>query len=64
MHVSLVPYIAASKESKTKPTQHSVRELLSLEIQPDIVVARTEQVLEDNVLEKMRYFVILKKIMF
>lgn len=61
MHVSLVPYIAASKESKTKPTQHSVRELLSLGIQPDIVVARTEQVLEDNVLEKIALFCNIEK---
>ncbi|AXF95865.1 CTP synthase [Spiroplasma phoeniceum] len=61
MHVSLVPYIAASKESKTKPTQHSVRELLSLGIQQDIVVARTEQVLEDNVLEKIALFCNIEK---
>ncbi|MFX4056794.1 MAG: CTP synthase [Spiroplasma sp. hy2] len=61
MHVSLVPYIAASKESKTKPTQHSVRELLSLGIQPHIVVARTEQVLEDNVLEKIALFCNIEK---
>ncbi|WP_353486472.1 CTP synthase [Spiroplasma phoeniceum] len=61
MHVSLVPYIAASKESKTKPTQHSVRELLSIGIQPDIVVARTEQVLEDNVLEKIALFCNIEK---
>nr|WP_275428838.1 CTP synthase (glutamine hydrolyzing) [Spiroplasma citri] len=61
MHVSLVPYIAASKESKTKPTQHSVRELLSLGIQPDIVVARTEQALDDNVLEKIALFCNIEK---
>ncbi|UZQ29627.1 MAG: CTP synthase [Spiroplasma phoeniceum] len=61
MHVSLVPYIAASKELKTKPTQHSVRELLSLGIQPDIVVARTEKVLEDNVLEKIALFCNIEK---
>ncbi|WFG98649.1 CTP synthase [Spiroplasma citri] len=61
MHVSLVPYIAASKESKTKPTQHSVRELLSLGIQPDIVIARTEQTLDDNVLEKIALFCNIEK---
>ncbi len=61
IHVSLVPYIATSKESKTKPTQHSVRELLSLGIQPDIVVARTEQVLEDNVIEKIALFCNIEK---
>ncbi|AGM24749.1 CTP synthase [Spiroplasma chrysopicola] len=56
MHVSLVPYIAASQEAKTKPTQHSVRELLSLGIQPDIVVARTEHYLEDSVIDKIALF--------
>ncbi|WP_368486889.1 CTP synthase [Spiroplasma sp. DGKH1] len=56
MHVSLVPYIAASKESKTKPTQHSVRELLSFGIQPDIIVARTEQPLDESVLAKIALF--------
>ncbi|WP_338955289.1 CTP synthase [Spiroplasma endosymbiont of Polydrusus cervinus] len=61
MHVSLVPYIAASKESKTKPTQHSVRELLSLGIQPDIVVARAEQVLDENVIEKIALFCNIEK---
>ncbi|WP_425380233.1 CTP synthase [Spiroplasma endosymbiont of Stenodema calcarata] len=61
MHVSLVPYIAASKESKTKPTQHSVRELLSLGIQPDIVVARAEQVLDDSVIEKIALFCNIEK---
>ena len=39
----LVPYIAASQEMKTKPTQHSVKELLSLGIQPDIIVCRSER---------------------
>lgn len=61
MHVSLVPYIAASKESKTKPTQHSVRELLSLGIQPDIVVARAEQLLDDSLIEKIALFFNIEK---
>lgn len=61
MHVLLVPYIAVSKELKTKPTQHSARELLSLGIQPDIIVTRTEQVLEDNVLEKIALFCNIEK---
>lgn len=61
MHVSLVPYIAASKESKTKPTQHSVRELLSLGIQPDIVVARAEQLLDDSLIEKIALFCNIEK---
>jgi CTP synthase len=42
IHVTLVPYLAASQEQKTKPTQHSVKDLLSLGIQPDIIVARSE----------------------
>ncbi len=43
IHLTLVPYIAASKEIKTKPTQHSVKELRSIGIQPDILVCRSEQ---------------------
>ena len=43
LHVTLVPYIACSKEYKTKPTQHSVKELLSIGIQPDVIVLRSEQ---------------------
>ena len=43
IHVTLVPYIAAAGELKTKPTQHSVRELTSLGIQPDVLVCRSEQ---------------------
>ncbi len=43
LHVTLVPYIAASQEMKTKPTQHSVKELLSWEIQPDIIVCRSDR---------------------
>ncbi|HLQ22532.1 MAG TPA: CTP synthase, partial [Gemmatimonadales bacterium] len=43
MHLTLVPYIAAAGELKTKPTQHSVRELMQIGIQPDILVCRSEQ---------------------
>lgn len=43
MHLTLVPYIAAAKELKTKPTQHSVKELRSIGIQPDILLCRAEQ---------------------
>ncbi len=43
MHLTLVPYIAAAKELKTKPTQHSVKELRSIGIQPDILLCRSEQ---------------------
>jgi CTP synthase len=42
VHVTLVPYIAAAGELKTKPTQHSVRELMEIGIQPDILICRTE----------------------
>ncbi len=45
IHLTLVPYIAASSESKTKPTQHSVKELRSIGIQPDVLVCRSEQFL-------------------
>ncbi|MCV5638787.1 CTP synthetase, partial [Escherichia coli] len=41
MHLTLVPYLAAAGEVKTKPTQHSVKELLSIGIQPDILVCRS-----------------------
>ncbi len=42
IHVTLVPYLSASKEQKTKPTQHSVKDLLSLGIQPDVIVCRSD----------------------
>ncbi len=43
IHLTLVPYIAAAGELKTKPTQHSVRELMEIGIQPDILICRSEQ---------------------
>ncbi len=43
IHLTLVPYIAAAGEVKTKPTQHSVRELMEIGIQPDILICRTER---------------------
>src|SRR3546814_8759616 len=48
IHVTLVPFIAAAGELKTKPTQHSVRDLTSLGIQPDVLVCRCEQPLPDS----------------
>ena len=45
VHVTLVPCIAAAQELKTKPTQHSVKELLSIGIQPDILLCRTDRFL-------------------
>ncbi len=56
IHVTLLPYLAASKEHKTKPTQHSVKELLSIGIQPDVVVLRSERSVEDSVKDKISLF--------
>ena len=56
MHVTLVPYIAAAGEVKTKPTQHSVKELRSIGIQPDILVCRSEKPLPYNIKEKISEF--------
>lgn len=56
VHLTLVPYISTSGEQKTKPTQHSVKELLSLGIQPDVIVLRTEKPLEDGLADKIGLF--------
>ncbi|SCW41396.1 CTP synthase [Sphingobium faniae] len=56
VHVTLVPYIAAAGELKTKPTQHSVRELTSLGIQPHILLCRCEQPLPDGERRKIALF--------
>lgn len=56
VHLTLVPYIATSSEIKTKPTQHSVKELRSIGIQPDILVCRSEQVLPDEQRRKIALF--------
>ena len=56
VHVTLVPYIKASRELKTKPTQHSIKELRSLGIQPDIIVCRSEQPLPEEVRTKIALF--------
>lgn len=56
IHVTLVPYLAASHEQKTKPTQHSVKELLSIGIQPDIIVLRSEQPVGDEQRKKIALF--------
>ena len=56
LHVTLMPYIAASQEMKTKPTQHSVKELLSLGIQPDIIVCRAEQSISRELKDKVALF--------
>ncbi|MEK9500186.1 CTP synthase [Gaopeijia maritima] len=56
VHLTLVPYIAAAGELKTKPTQHSVRELMQIGIQPDIVICRTEHPLDDDIRRKIALF--------
>lgn len=56
MHLTLVPYIAAAGELKTKPTQHSVKELRSIGIQPDILLCRSEQPLPDGERRKIASF--------
>ncbi len=53
VHVSLVPFIGPTGESKTKPTQHSVRELRSIGIQPDAIVLRSDRPITDNLKEKI-----------
>jgi CTP synthase len=61
IHVTLVPYIAAAGELKTKPTQHSVRELTSLGIQPNILLCRCEQPLPDSERAKIALFCNVRK---
>jgi len=56
IHLTLVPYIAATAELKTKPTQHSVRELMQIGIQPDILVCRTERPLSEELKRKIAQF--------
>ncbi len=60
IHVTLVPYLPMSGELKTKPTQHSVKELRSIGIQPDIIICRTEQTLNDDVKRKIALFCNIK----
>ena len=56
VHLTLVPWIAAAQELKTKPTQHSVKELRAIGIQPDILLCRSERALADEVKEKIALF--------
>ncbi|UFT98975.1 CTP synthase [Radiobacillus kanasensis] len=56
LHCTLVPYIQAAGELKTKPTQHSVKELRSLGIQPDVIVLRTEKTISQEMKEKIALF--------
>ena len=61
IHVTLLPYISGSNEIKSKPTQHSVKELQSLGIKPDIIVCRTELDIPDSVREKLSLFCNVRK---
>ena len=56
IHLTYVPYIAAAKEFKSKPTQHSVKQLLEQGVQPDMLVLRTEHKLNDTLLHKVALF--------
>jgi len=56
MHLTLVPYIAAAGELKTKPTQHSVRELMEIGIQPQILICRSEHPLDEDIRRKIALF--------
>lgn len=61
IHVTLLPYIAGSNELKSKPTQHSVKELQSLGIKPDILVCRSEYQISDSMKEKIALFCNVRK---
>ncbi|MCL2339481.1 MAG: CTP synthase [Actinomycetia bacterium] len=56
IHVTLLPYVAAENELKTKPTQHSVKELRSIGVQPDFIVCRSDHPLDDQVRDKIALF--------
>jgi CTP synthase len=60
VHVTLVPFLDFAGEAKTKPSQHSVKELLSLGIKPDILVCRTQRPLEDDMRKKLAQFCHIK----
>lgn len=61
IHVTLVPYLESSREHKSKPTQHSVKELQSFGIMPDIIVARCNHPLEESILKKIALFCNVKE---
>jgi CTP synthase len=61
IHLTLVPYIKTSGEIKTKPTQHSVKDLRTIGIQPDILICRSEQPLEEHAREKIALFTNVEK---
>lgn len=61
IHVTLIPYLESSGEHKSKPTQHSVKELQSFGIMPDVIVARCDRPVEKSVLDKLSLFCNVKK---
>lgn len=61
MHVTLVPYLSGSDEHKSKPTQHSVKELRALGISPDIIITRADRELEKGIKDKISLFCNVKK---
>ncbi len=61
IHVTLIPYIGSTGELKTKPTQHSVKELRAIGIQPDIIVCRSDYPIDDNVRDKITLFTDVEK---
>ncbi|PHI20986.1 CTP synthetase [Lewinellaceae bacterium SD302] len=61
VHLTLIPYLSAAKELKTKPTQHSVKELLQTGIQPDVLVCRTEKPIDDSIRRKLALFCNVEK---
>lgn len=61
IHVTLIPYLKSSGEHKSKPTQHSVRELQSFGIMPDVIVARSDEPIEKSVLKKIAQFCNVKE---
>jgi len=61
VHLTLIPYLSAAKELKTKPTQHSVKELQEAGIQPDVLVCRTEKPIGDEIRSKLDMFCNLRQ---
>ena len=62
MHLTLVPYIPTAGEVKTKPTQHSVKELLSIGIQPDVLVCRSDRMIPPTSVQKLLYSVMYQNV--
>ena len=61
IHVTLVPYLHGSEEHKTKPTQHSVKELQGMGVNPNIIILRCDEPLEENIFDKIALFCNVKK---